>query len=186
MSLNSQQKTINGGLTLNLQLSTNNQPINNMFNFEKLEVWQEAINFADTVYTLTRTFPETERFGLTNQMRRAAVSISSNLAEGSSRSSRPDFARFVEIATGSLFEVVSQATISRCQDFLSETDFNQLYSACEKQSKMLSGLRRSLLDAFLTLNRTPNAPARDLSEFGAQPKTINHGLTLNPQPSTLN
>jgi hypothetical protein len=68
-----------------------------MFNFEKLEVWREAINFADSVYTITRTFPETERFGLTNQMRRAAVSISSNLAEGSSRSSRPDFARFVEI-----------------------------------------------------------------------------------------
>jgi four helix bundle protein len=118
-----------------------------MFNFEKLEVWQEAINFADTVYTLTWTFPDEERFGLTNQMRRAAVSISSNLAEGSSRSSRPDFARFVEIATGSMFEVVSQATISKRQGFLSETDFNQLYSACEKQSKMLSGLRRSLLES---------------------------------------
>jgi four helix bundle protein len=125
----------------------NNQPINDMFNFEKLEVWQEAINFADTVYTLTRAFPDEERFGLTNQMRRAAVSISSNLAEGSSRSSRPDFARFVEIATGSLFEVVSQATISKRQGFLSETDFNRLYGACEKQSKMLSGLRRSLLES---------------------------------------
>jgi hypothetical protein len=54
-----------------------------MFNFEKLEVWQEAINFADLVYDVTRAFPETERFGLTNQLRRAAVSISSNLAEGS-------------------------------------------------------------------------------------------------------
>jgi len=118
-----------------------------LFNFEKLEVWQEAIDFADTVYTLTRTFPETERFGLTNQMRRAAVSISSNLAEGTSRSSRPDFARFVEIATGSLFEVVSQSTISRRQNFLSETDFKRLYSACEKQSKMLSGLRKSLLES---------------------------------------
>ena len=117
-----------------------------MFNFEKLEVWQEAINFADTVYTLTRTFPDGERFGLTNQMRRAAVSISSNLAEGSSRSSRPDFARFVEIATGSMFEVVSQATISKQQGFLSETDFNRLHGACEKQSKMLSGLRKSLLE----------------------------------------
>jgi four helix bundle protein len=116
-----------------------------MFNFEKLEVWQEAINFADTVYTLTRTFPEMERFGLTNQMRRA-VSISSYLAEGCSRSSRPDFARFVEIATGSLFEVVSQATFSRRQGFMSEVDYNQLYSACEKQSKMLSGLRKSLLE----------------------------------------
>jgi four helix bundle protein len=116
-----------------------------MFNFEKLETWQEAINFADTVYTLTRTFPETERFGLTAQMRRAAVSISSNLAEGSSRSSRQDFARFVEIATGSLFEVISQATISKRQGLLSEADYHRLYSACEKQSKMLSGLRKSLL-----------------------------------------
>jgi hypothetical protein len=61
-----------------------------MFNFEKLEVWQEAINFADSVYAVTRTFPDGERFGLTNQMRRAAVFISSNIAEGSSRSSRTD------------------------------------------------------------------------------------------------
>jgi len=118
-----------------------------MFNFEKLEIWQAAINFADSVYAITRTFPDTERFGLTNQMRRAAVSISSNLAEGSSRTSRSDFARFVEIATGSLFEVVSQAIISKQQGFLAEPDFNQLYSACEKQSKMLSGLRRSLLES---------------------------------------
>ena len=64
-----------------------------MFNFEKLEVWQEAIDFADFAYSITRAFPDNERFGLTNQMRRAAVSISSNIAEGSSRSSRPDFAR---------------------------------------------------------------------------------------------
>ena len=117
-----------------------------MFNLEKLEVWQEAIEFADFVYTVTRAFPADERFGLTNQMRRAAVSISSNLAEGSSRSSRPDFARFVEIATGSMYEVVSQATIGRRQEFLSEADFIRLYAACEKQGKMLSGLRRSLLE----------------------------------------
>ena len=56
-----------------------------MFNFEKLEVWQKAIDFADLVYTTTRNFPAEERFGLTNQMRRAAVSISSNIAEGCSR-----------------------------------------------------------------------------------------------------
>ena len=147
------------GLKICCHSTLNSQPIHNMFNFEKLEVWQEAINFADTVYTLTRAFPDEERFGLTNQMRRAAVSISSNLAEGSSRSSRPDFARFVEIATGSMFEVVSQATISKRQGFLSETDFNQLYSACEKQSKMLSGLRRSLLESPAspsTLNKKPS------------------------------
>ncbi|HVM48268.1 MAG TPA: four helix bundle protein [Candidatus Acidoferrum sp.] len=74
----------------------------------------------------------------------AAVSISSNLAEGCSRSSRSDYARFVEIATGSVFEVVSQATIGRNQDFLDQTGYDQLYHAAEKQSRVLSGLRRSL------------------------------------------
>jgi four helix bundle protein len=115
-----------------------------MFNFEKLETWHEAINFADLVYQLTRNFPTEERFGLTNQMRRAAVSVSSNVAEGSSRSSRVDYARFVEIATGSVFEVVSQATIGRNQGFLTEADYQTLYAAAEKQSRMLSGLRNSL------------------------------------------
>ena len=118
-----------------------------MFNFEKLETWHEAINFADLVYQLTRDFPDIERFGLTNQMRRAAVSISSNIAEGCSRSSRVDYARFVEIATGSVFEVVSQATIGRNQDFLTEAGYQQLYQAAEKQSRMLSGLRKSLESA---------------------------------------
>jgi len=116
-----------------------------MFNFEKLETWHEAIAFADLVYTLTRNFPAEERFGLTNQMRRAAVSISSNVAEGCSRSSRVEYARFVEIATGSVFEVVSQATISRNQGFLSEANYQQIYQAAEKQSRMLSGLRNSLV-----------------------------------------
>ena len=67
-----------------------------MFPFERLDVWHEAIAFADLVYSITRSFPGDERFGLTNQMRRAAVSISSNLAEGTSRTSRNDYARFIE------------------------------------------------------------------------------------------
>jgi four helix bundle protein len=117
-----------------------------MFNFEKLETWQAAISFADLVYVTTRHFPDQEKFGLTNQLRRAAVSISSNLAEGSSRSSRPDFARFVEIAAGSLFEVVSQSFIGRNQGLLSDDEFSRLYAAAEKQGKMLSGLRASLLE----------------------------------------
>ena len=115
-----------------------------MFNFEKLDTWNEAIAFADVVYQLTRNFPAEERFGLTNQMRRAAVSISSNLAEGCSRWSRADYARFVEIATGSLFEVVSQATIGRNQGFLDPSACQQVYDAAEKQSRLLSGLRKSL------------------------------------------
>jgi len=96
---------------------------------------------------LTGDFPGEERFGLTNQMRQAAVSISSNLAEGSSRASRTDFARFVEIATGSLFEVVSQTTIALRRKMIPQNDYNQIYAAAEKQSRMLSGLRRSLCEA---------------------------------------
>src|SRR5258707_7348484 len=114
-----------------------------MFNFEKLEVWQKAIDFADFIYKQTQSFPLEERFGLTNQMRRAAVSISSNIAEGSSRSSRTDFARFVEIAAGSLFETLSQARIAVNQKFLREENYTQICASADKQSRMLSGLRRS-------------------------------------------
>jgi four helix bundle protein len=115
-----------------------------MFNFEKLDVWQKAINFADLVYTCTWSFPPEERFGLTNQMRRAAVSISSNIAEGSSRISQSDFRRFVEIATGSAFEVISQAFVGRRQGFVSEERFSTPYTSAQEVGRMLSGLRKSL------------------------------------------
>src|SRR5665213_1923476 len=117
-----------------------------MFNFEKLETWQKAIAFADLVYDATRNFPADERFGLTNQMRRAAVSISSNIAEGTARNSKNDDARFLEIAAGSLFEVVSQSFVGQRQGFLSDSTFQKLYLAAEEQGKMLSGLRRSVLE----------------------------------------
>ena len=123
-----------------------------MFNFEKLDVWQKAIDFADLIYNRTRAFPPDERFGLINQLRRAAVSISSNIAEGSSRSSKGDFARFVEIATGSVIEVVSQAFIAQRQRLLNENEFRQIYTDAEELSRMLSGLRKSLLS---TLNSQP-------------------------------
>jgi four helix bundle protein len=115
-----------------------------MFNFEKLDVWQKAIDFADLVYNHARNFPSDERFGLTTQMRRAAVSVSSNIAEGTSRLSQTDFARFVEIATGSVFEVVSQSFIGRPQGFLKDEQFRTLYAAAGEIGRMLSGLRKSL------------------------------------------
>ena len=117
-----------------------------MFNFEKLETWQKAIAFADLVYEATRNFPADERFGLTNQMRRAAISVSSNIAEGSARNSKNDYARFLKVATGSLLEVVSQSFVGRRQGFPSVADFNKLYAAAEEQGKMLSGLRRAVLE----------------------------------------
>ena len=116
-----------------------------MFRFEKLEVWQKAVDFADRVYAVTREFPDAKRFGLTSQMRRAAVSVSSNLAEGSSRSSDNDFARFVEIGYGSLMEVVSQSQIALKQGFLPPPGRDDLYASADELARMLSGLRSSLL-----------------------------------------
>ena len=117
-----------------------------MFNFEKLDVWQKAIDFAELVYKHTRQFPDDERFGLTNQMRRAAVSISSNIAEGTARMSQTDFARFIEIAPGSVFEVISQAFVGRREGFLDEADFRAIYKVAEEVGRMLSGLRKSLVE----------------------------------------
>jgi four helix bundle protein len=118
-----------------------------MFNFEKLDVWEKAIDFADLVYNQTRSFPADDHFGLTNQMRLAAVSVSSNITEGTSRMSEADFARFVEIAIGSVFEVISQSFIGRRRGFLSEESFRALYSAADEIGRMLSGLRKSLISS---------------------------------------
>lgn len=115
-----------------------------MFGFEKLTAWQKAVGYADLVYRVTQRFPTEERFGLTNQLRRSAVSVSSNIAEGSSRSSRADFARFVEIAYGSLLESVSELQVARRQEFLNIEAFETAYVAAEDLAKILSGFRRSL------------------------------------------
>lgn len=114
-----------------------------MFNFEKLEVWQKAVAFAGLVYRSTRNFPSDERFGLTNQIRRAAVSIASNVAEGSARPPA-DYARFIGYASGSISEVVTQAAIAQDQGFLSREDYERIYRDAEEINRMLAGLRRSL------------------------------------------
>lgn len=115
-----------------------------MFKFEKLSVWHKAIDFADQIYLLTSAFPDSERFGLVSQMRRAAVSVSSNIAEGCSRGSETDYARFLEIAAGSVFESVTQAVIARNQKFLTEPLYQEIYADAEELSRMLSGLRATL------------------------------------------
>lgn len=114
------------------------------FNIENFDVGQRAVDFAAFVYDCTKAFRAEERFGMTSQMRRAVVSVSPHIAEGSSRSSRPDFARFVEWAVGSLYEVVSQGFIARKQGLLDEQAFQQLYSESEELIRMLSGLRNHL------------------------------------------
>lgn len=114
-----------------------------MFRFEKLAVWQKSLDFADAVYTVSRAFPQDERFGLINQMRRAATSIGANIAEGCARSD-PDFCKFITYATGSLYEVVTQSHIARRQRLMDTPAFDKIYADAEEIARMLSGLRQSL------------------------------------------
>ena len=115
-----------------------------MFNFEKLEVWQKARRFAKRVYEVTDAFPEKEKFGLTQHTRKTTVSISSNIAEGSSRLSSADFQRFIQVATGSVQEIVAQLYVALDVGYLDQESFENLYRDAEELSKMLSGLSRSL------------------------------------------
>jgi four helix bundle protein len=109
-----------------------------MFKFEELEIWKEAIKFASNVYKVTNTFPAEERFGLTRQLRDAAISISLNIAEGSGRYHNKDFVRFLQIAIGSLYEVVSGLFIAKNEEYISDKDFKNAYSEAEKIAKMIN------------------------------------------------
>ncbi len=104
-----------------------------MRDFRKYVIWQKAVELTDRIYSFTDAFPKSEVYALSNQLQRAAVSIASNIAEGSSRSSEKDFAHFLEMAIGSAFEVETQLTIAQrrgyiCQQAYQETivDINYL------------------------------------------------------------
>ena len=111
------------------------------FRFEKLDVWKKAMEWVDNIYQAAQNFPNDEKFGLGSQLKRASVSVASNIAEGSGRKSNKDFARFVEIAYGSLMEAICQCTIANRQNFLTDKDLESLKNEAVELSKMLSGLR---------------------------------------------
>lgn len=115
-----------------------------MFNFENLRVYQDGIIFVDSVYVITNDFPKEELFGLTNQLRRAAVSITLNIAEGSSRTKK-DFRHFLDMARGSCYECVAILQISKNRKYLDEPSYNIVYEKCLVLSKMISKLKSSIL-----------------------------------------
>jgi len=116
------------------------------FGFEKLDVWQNSIEFVKNIYTLTDDFPKTELYGLSSQLRRSAVSISSNIAEGSTRNSLKDQDRFSEIAFGSLMESLNQLMIANRLGYLDENDLNHQRKEIEKISRQLNALKNSQLE----------------------------------------
>jgi len=113
------------------------------FNFEKLEVYQEAVEFANQIYEITKLFPRNELFGITNQLRRAAISIACNTAEGSSRTKK-EFIRFLNIALGSAYECVPLLEISKRQGYVKDDMFNRLIDELHKISAKINALKNSL------------------------------------------
>jgi four helix bundle protein len=105
-----------------------------------LIVWQKSISFVTDIYQATKSFPKEELFGLTSQMRRAAISIPSNIAEGHGRHSKKELIRFLSISLGSASELETQLIISKNLDFISEDESNQLLSYNEEVIKMLVSL----------------------------------------------
>ena len=110
--------------------------------YRDFEVWQKSMDFVENVYKVLRKFPKEERYGICDQIRRAAVSIPSNIAEGFGRDSNTDFAHFLSIARGSLFEVATQLEIASRLGYLAPN--SGLYPQVESIGKMLNSLRRHL------------------------------------------
>jgi len=113
------------------------------FNFEKLEVYRNAIDFADQIYKVTRLFPKEEIFGITNQIRRAAISISSNIAEGSSRGKK-EFSHFLNISLGSSYECVPLLQLSQNLGYISPEVFIEMIEGLHRISAKLHALKNSL------------------------------------------
>jgi len=112
-----------------------------MYNFEKLIVWQEAIELAELIYQLTKKLPKEERFALIDQLKRAVTSISLNIAEGSGSKSRKVFTAYLENALKSLYETV---TILKLTERLFRVDVEKELQQCNQVNKLLQGLLKSI------------------------------------------
>jgi len=108
----------------------------------KLEAWKQAMDLARMIYSVTKDFPSEERFGLTSQMRRCAVSIPSNLAEGAGRGTRKEFVRFLHIARGSLSELQTQCILAKDFGFIDNSE--EIVERCNMVFKLICGLITSL------------------------------------------
>ncbi len=114
-----------------------------IYSFEKLNAWQKAIALVKTIYVCTQTFPKDERFGITGQIRRASISIPTNIAEGVSRKTPRDQAYFSTIAYGSLTETLNLLIIAQELGYLPSDQYNHCRSQIEETSRLLTALRKS-------------------------------------------
>jgi four helix bundle protein len=119
-------------------------PVRKARGYRDLLVWQNGMAMAKQIYQLTREFPNEEKFGLVAQMRRAAVSIPSNISEGQARNSSGEFVRFISMAEGSLAELDTQVQLSVDLDFANPSDTAVIFEAISELQRMLNGLRRAI------------------------------------------
>jgi four helix bundle protein len=112
--------------------------------YKELIVWQKALLLVKHIYLITKSFPSSELYGLTNQMRRAAVSVPSNIAEGQMRGSPAEFARFLAIARGSLAELETQMIIAKELGYATQSQYEEYSSLHCEVSKMLSALHANI------------------------------------------
>lgn len=117
--------------------------MHHQFSFEKLAVWQEAKELTKEIYEVTRTFPSEEKFGLIQQIRRAATSVCANIAEGSCRASAKDQAHFTTVAFGSLIELLNHLIIAKEIGILSTEKLSALRNTIQPLSVKLSNLKKS-------------------------------------------
>lgn len=112
--------------------------------YRDLIVWQKAMALVTVIYLISKKLPRDETYGLISQIRRCAVSIPSNIAEGYGRNSTSDYIRFLHIATGSLYELQTQLEIAFNLEYLKKTDFDKLYESSREIERMLTSLSRKL------------------------------------------
>lgn len=117
------------------------------FSFERLIIWNKSRELVKQVYLLTAKFPKEERYSLSDQLRRAAVSVASNIAEGTGRVSKKEKVHFIEIANGSLMEVICQISLAIDLGMAEDTDMDEIRPLAEELARQLSAYRRSMLDA---------------------------------------
>lgn len=115
-----------------------------MHNYKKLNVWISSISLVKNIYNLTRKFPKEEMFILTQQLRRATISIPSNIAEGAGRNSNAQFKNFLQISIGSCFEVETQLIISKELDYISEEELETISKELDSIMKMNHNLQKTL------------------------------------------
>jgi len=115
-----------------------------MHNFRKLNIWVKSIEFVTDIYRITNSFPKEEKFGLVSQMQRSAVSIPTNIAEGSAKSSNKDFARFIEMSIGSSYELETELLVSNNLSYINKETFLQIQNKLIELQKMISAFKDQL------------------------------------------